>query len=137
MKVILIGHGKTGVAFKGAVEMIYGKVDDFLPLTFMPGEGIKDVETKIQNVINDSNEETLVITDLFSGTPYNAASTLALQQKVTDVVAGMSLPMLLEVALNKDKMKVADLVKMLAQDSNSYVRVLSSEVEKEEKEDDF
>lgn len=34
MKIVLIGHGHTAEAMKGAVEMIFGKVPDFYPVAF-------------------------------------------------------------------------------------------------------
>lgn len=138
MKVVLIGHGETGVAFKKAVEMIFGKADDFIPLAFNPGEGLKDVNQKIEKAIKGTNaKDVLVITDLFSGTPYNSAAGLALKGKVKDVVAGMSLPMLLEVVTKMDNTSIEDLVKTILNDAPMYTHALSNEMKKQDEEDDF
>lgn len=136
-KVILIGHGRTGVAFKEAVEMIFGQAPAFYPLEFLPGEGIKDVTCKITDVVGDTApEDVLVVADLFSGTPYNSAAQLALEGKIADVVSGMSLPMLLEVACNiqEDVTTVKDLI---MSHSDQYVKLLSQEMQNQEEEDDF
>ncbi|MDI9206154.1 PTS sugar transporter subunit IIA [Ligilactobacillus saerimneri] len=136
-KVILIGHGRTGVAFKEAVEMIFGQAPAFYPLEFLPGEGIKDVTRKITDVVGDTApEDVLVVADLFSGTPYNSAAQLALEGKIADVVSGMSLPMLLEVACNiqEDVTTVKDLI---MSHSDQYVKLLSQEMQNQEEEDDF
>ena len=135
--VILIGHGRTGVALKEAVEMIFGQAPAFYPLEFLPGEGIKDVTRKITDVVGDTApEDVLVVADLFSGTPYNSAAQLALEGKIADVVSGMSLPMLLEVACNiqEDVTTVKDLI---MSHSDQYVKLLSQEMQNQEEEDDF
>lgn len=138
MKVVLIGHGKTGVAFKKAIEMIFGKADDLIPLTFNPGEGLKDVNQKIQNAVKGIDpKDVLVITDLFSGTPYNSAAGLALKGEVKDVVAGMSLPLLLEVVTKMNNTSIEDLVKVILKDAPMYTHVLSDEMKKQNGEDDF
>lgn len=138
MEIILIGHGKTSVAFKEAIQMIFGKADNFIALTFEPGEGIEDVKNKILQVSSKfSNNQILIVTDLFSGTPYNAAADLALKEKAKDVIAGMSLPILLEIATKMTSMSIAELVQEILKDSASYTKALSCEMKKVEKEDDF
>lgn len=138
MKIILIGHGKTGVAFKEAVEMIFGKAEDFIALTFEPGEGIEDVKRKIlQAGSKFPSDQILIVTDLYSGTPYNAAAGLTLEGKAKDVIAGMSLPILLEIATKMTSASIGDLVEEILKDSASYTRALSNEMKKLEKEDDI
>ncbi len=138
MKVILIGHGKTGVAFKEAIQMIFGKAEDFIALTFEPGEGIEDVKNKILQASSKfSTDQILIVTDLFSGTPYNAAADLALNGKAKDVIAGMSLPILLEIATKMTSVSITELVQEILADSANYTTALSWEMKKIEKEDDF
>lgn len=138
MKIILIGHGKTGIAFKEAVEMIFGKAEDFIALTFEPGEGIEDVKRKIlQAGSKFPSDQILIVTDLYSGTPYNAAAGLTLEGKAKDVIAGMSLPILLEIATKMTSASIGDLVEEILKDSASYTRALSNEMKKLEKEDDI
>ncbi|RDJ93950.1 PTS sorbose transporter subunit IIC, partial [Lacticaseibacillus rhamnosus] len=65
---------------------------------------------KIISAIDPKKESsTLIITDLFSGTPYNAAAALVLKKKAAVVVAGMGLPMLLEVSVKANSIDVGQL----------------------------
>ncbi|AWN32943.1 MULTISPECIES: PTS sugar transporter subunit IIA [Lactobacillus] len=138
MKVILIGHGKTGVAFKEAVEMIFGKAENLIALTFAPGEGLKDVCNKIITASSGiPSEQILIVTDLYSGTPYNAAASLVLKGKAKDVIAGMSLPILLEIVTKMNSTSITDIVKGILQDSGTFTTALSAEMQKQEEEDDF
>lgn len=139
MNIILIGHQKTAVSMKNAVEMIFGEVKDFYPLNFLPKEGLQELTAKLEHTIKklDQSQEILVIADLFSGTPYNAASTLYLQNEVTDVIAGMSLPICLEVASQKESMSTSELVHYILNNSTTYTKALSEVLtqQQHEKED--
>ncbi|MFT8836641.1 PTS sugar transporter subunit IIA [Liquorilactobacillus satsumensis] len=140
LNIILIGHHQIAVSMKNAVEMIFGKVDEFYPITFLPQEGLQELTNKLEKILQtvDEKKETLVIADLFSGTPYNAAATLYLQHRVTDVVAGMSLPLCLEVASQKKTMNVAELVHYLLANCESYTKVLSNVLQEQQDErEDF
>ena len=138
MKVILIGHGKTGIAFKEAVEMIFGKAENLIALTFAPGEGLEDVCDKIITASSGiTSDQILIVTDLYSGTPYNAAASLVLKGKAKDVIAGMSLPILLEIVTKMNSTSITDIVKGILQDSGTFTTALSAEMQKQEEEDDF
>ncbi|KRL05079.1 PTS sugar transporter subunit IIA [Liquorilactobacillus oeni] len=138
MNIILVGHHKTAVSMKNAVEMIFGKVEDFYPVTFLPKEGLQELTAKLENTIQrlDKTREILVVADLFSGTPYNAAATLYLQHKVTDVIAGMSLPICLEIATQKDNMNTSELVHYILDNSASYTKVLSDVLQQQKNEEE-
>lgn len=139
MKIVLIGHGNTAEAMKNAVEMIFGKVSDFYPVAFLPREGLQDLMYKLEDVVKGfDSKDILVVADLFSGTPYNAAATLALKGRVSDVIAGMSLPICLEAAAQMSAMSVEELVRYLIANSASYTKALSMVVkEQNEEEDEF
>lgn len=138
MKVVLIGHDRTAEAMKGAVEMIFGNVPDFYPIAFLPKEGLQDLIVKMKAVTDNFDaKDTLVIADLFSGTPYNAAATLALKGEVKDVIAGMSLPICLEAASQMNAMTVEQLVQYLLNNSGSYTQALSVVNQKQAEEDEF
>lgn len=140
MDFILVGHGTTGIAMKNAVEMIFGESPSFYPLSFKPGEGLTDLSKKIEKTIDDhslSSDRTLVVTDLFCGTPYNVSAALAMKGKVKDVIAGMSLPICLELAQAADKGTVSETVEHIIQASPAYTRALSKELQKQPDEGDF
>lgn len=140
MNVILIGHGNTAAAMKDAVEMIFGTSPRFFPLPFVPGEGPSDITGKIEAVMTEQDlhgDETLVVTDLFGGSPYNAAATMAMKDQVSDVIAGMSLPMCLILAAVVDTSDVADAVNDVVAQAETFTRVLSVERQKVQEESDF
>ncbi len=67
---------------------------------------------KYKDIINnlDNDSKILFLVDLFGGTLFNAASILAFDNYNIDVVAGVNLPMLLEVYSNLDNSTLNELV---------------------------
>lgn len=99
--IILVAHGKLAEAMKASGEMIFGDLKSFYPIQFLVGEGLETVVDKLDQTISQlSSESVLIITDIFSGTPYNAACSYAMQHpdRKIAVLSGMSLPIVLEVA---------------------------------------
>ncbi|MFT8820942.1 MAG: PTS sugar transporter subunit IIA [Liquorilactobacillus nagelii] len=138
MKVILVGHANTAVSMKQAIEMIYGEAPDIYTLTFSPKEGLADLKVKLEKQIAGfEDEQVLVVTDLFSGTPYNAAATLAISGKVTDVIAGMSLPICLEIVPLIQSATVEQVVTTVMQNYQNYTKAFSVISKKDLEEDDL
>ncbi|MFZ2624866.1 MAG: hypothetical protein WAX29_06455 [Propionibacterium sp.] len=140
MNVILIGHGHTAAAMKEAAEMIFGSLPTFHPLSFVAGEGFDSLTEKLRTTITDNgldSEDTLIVADLFGGSPYNAAAGLALRGEVKDVVAGMSVPMCLILAQGAAKWDVAKAVGQITKQAPLFTRTLSAELLKKNDESDF
>jgi PTS system sorbose-specific IIA component len=138
LKVILVGHANTAVSMKQAIEMIYGEAPDIYTLTFSPKEGLADLKVKLEKQIAGfEDEQVLVVTDLFSGTPYNAAATLAISGKVTDVIAGMSLPICLEIVPLIQSATVEQVVTTVMQNYQNYTKAFSVISKKDLEEDDL
>ena len=61
------------------------------------------MESKISEGIDKLNEDgVLILTDIAGGTPFKLASVLSLNKANVKVVAGMNLPMVLEVISERE-----------------------------------
>lgn len=102
MNIILSGHGNVAFEMKKSIEMIAGQYPNLSAITFEPGEGIDELKNKYLQIINKANtKQFIIITDIFGGSPYNAATILAMQLGNIEVLSGLSLPLCLEL-LNLD-----------------------------------
>ena len=93
--------------------MVYGEDENCHVVTFLPGEGGEHLVEKYNAIIATlpENEPVLFLVDLFGGSPYNAAARVASERgDNTDIVTGISLPMLLEVLDAKDGSSLPELV---------------------------
>ncbi len=98
--IILCGHGEFSTGVLSASNMIFGEQENLSAITFNQSEGLEDLKEKYESLI-DLDEETLIMVDLFGGSPYNAAAQVAYGKDNIDIVTGLNLPMLLEVLSNR------------------------------------
>lgn len=97
--IIIVAHGSLAGALLNTSEQIAGKQEQIVALAFAPGEDVVELQLRIQEAIKqvDQSQGVLVLVDLLGGSPYNAAALVAMQQPGIEVVAGVNVPMLLEI----------------------------------------
>ena len=109
--IIIVTHSNFAEGIKNSVEMIAGKQDNFTAINFENGEDIEDLKNRI---IQKAEEYTsngldiIYVTDLKGATPFNACLYVS-TQIWGPVVAGLCLPILLELVLTRDTMEIEDL----------------------------
>ena len=111
--IIVATHGKFSEEIVNSAAMVYGEDENCHVVTFLPGEGGEHLVEKYNAIIAPlpENEPVLFLVDLFGGSPYNAAVRVASERgDNTDIVTGISLPMLLEVLDAKDGATLPELV---------------------------
>ncbi|QIM69413.1 mannose/fructose/sorbose PTS transporter subunit IIA [Basfia succiniciproducens] len=109
---IVATHGKFSQEIVNSAAMVFGEDENTHVVTFLPGEGGDDLVAKYKAIIATlpENEPVLFLVDLFGGSPYNAAARVAAEYENSDIVTGISLPMLLEVLDAKDGASLPELV---------------------------
>ena len=101
--IIVSGHGQLSTGLLDAFEMIFGHDDKIVAVPFLKGEGIPQLQEKYQAVMaRFPDDNILFLVDVFGGTPYNSAVQLVFDHPAADVVTGVNLPMLLELAATKE-----------------------------------
>ena len=96
--IIVAAHGESAPALLKTAGMILGNFENVHPVTFLPGQGPEDLIEEYTRIVEASEaEETLLLVDLFGGSPYNAGAQFAATREGVDVVSGVNVPMLIEV----------------------------------------
>ena len=137
---LIIGtHGSFSKELINSAELIYGKLENVSYITFLPGEGQKDLIDKYNTIINklDKDSEVLFLVDLFGGSPFNAASMLSIENDNMDVVTGVNLPMLLEVYSNIDNSSIEELVSIAVNSAQKSICSLKKSIDLNREEDDL
>ena len=111
--IILGTHGKFSLELLKSSEMIFGKQENIECITFETGESADDLVKKYEIAIEklDIKEGLLFMVDLFGGSPFNAASRIAITKDDIDIVSGVNLPMLLEVFASRDFNTLDEVIK--------------------------
>jgi PTS system mannose-specific IIA component len=123
--ILLLTHAPLGQAFIAAVAHVFrGPTERFEAIDVAADEDTHAVNLRAKEAIErlDDGDGVLVITDIKGGTPANCCGSLAIAGHV-EVIAGISLPMLLRaITYRRDTLDVV--VEMaLAGAQNGAVRV--------------
>jgi len=104
-KVILISHNDFAEGLRKALEMIMGNLSQLKAYGLQEGENPDLLIQKIRQEIAPS-EQVIILADIFGGSMCNSALRLLDMENVT-LVAGMNLPLAMEIILMKPKTKEA------------------------------
>lgn len=123
---ILVTHGRLAEEFVHAMEHVVGTQTDVATVCIGPHDDMearrKEIALAIKKV--DSGNGTVILTDLFGGTPSNLAISL-LQKGKTEVIAGINLPMLIRLAGARKTMKLPEAVAAARDAGRNYITIAS------------
>lgn len=136
ISVIVGTHGIFSEEILKSAEMIFGSQENVGSVTFNPGEGIDSLVEKYNNLINrlDSKEGVLFMVDLFGGSPFNAASIIAMKNENMEIVTGVNLPMILEVLGSREFSNLQELVQIALSSGKDAIKMLTKNAEIDEEE---
>lgn len=135
MKVIVVSHGSYARGLVDTVQMIAGKQEDLEAFGLESEESVDILKEKIRQSIEQASqeEEILILTDIFYGSPFNTVISLMPEYDLYHVT-GINLPLMMEVIMGRISGKHAEeICKELlkaAPDTVRDVRELYKEVEK-------
>ena len=97
--IVVVTHGQLARELVAAAEMIIGEIPNVTAVSIGWHESPDDAQREIEDAIGraDSGKGTVVLTDMFGGTPSNLSMTL-LEKGRVEVVTGVNLPMLIRLA---------------------------------------
>lgn len=98
--IILISHGSMAEGVKASLEMIVGKQDHVHVVALTPDGDNRQFEKELLKKMKALNGSSLIIADLLGGTPCNVALSNYLESENVEIIAGMSLPLVIEATLN-------------------------------------
>nr|HID12204.1 PTS sugar transporter subunit IIA [Anaerolineae bacterium] len=101
-----------------------GPIERLFSVPLLPDESPEGFGEKLATALQDiEGEETLVLIDLFGGTPYNIAARQVLKENI-ECVTGVNLPMLLELVMSRDDATLAELAEAIAQAGQEAIKNL-------------
>jgi len=140
MVAIVVGtHGNFSRELIRTCEMILGKIKNIGAVTLEPGESADDLVEKYKSTIKslDAKGGVVFITDLFGGSPYNAACKIAMEKDNIGVVAGVNLSMALEV-FSLQNLTVEEIVEIAQTSGQQGIRAFNKiDVHHNEGEEDL
>lgn len=136
---IIIGtHGNLAGELMKSSEMICGLRCNIAAVGFEPGESVDGLVNRYQDALSqlDLTDGVLFLTDLFGGSPYNAACRIAVRNPNTSIVTGVNLPMLLEVCQLAGT-SLVELVNIVQSAGKEGIRIFQQVVPQHGKEEEL
>ena len=123
---ILVTHGRLAEEFVHAMEHVVGEQPDVATICIGPSDDMEARRREIANAIKrvDTGSGSVILTDLFGGTPSNLAISLMKAGK-TEVIAGINLPMLIRLAGARKTMSLMDAVVAAREAGRNYITIAS------------
>lgn len=112
ISVILACHGRLAQELLNSANMLFGTTEKVWTVDFKVGEGLESLKKKYTDILKqtEENSQVLILTDIFGGSPYNAAAELAAgSQGRIEVIAGTNLSILIETLSQRRLMGLEEL----------------------------
>ncbi len=113
--ILIVSHCDIGKELINAAELIVGHIEaiDCVSITqsVESEELLKLISQKIKEL--DKGEGVIILTDMLGGTPCNISLPFLEKEKV-EVLAGVNLPMLIEIAKDREGISLEELSKKAA-----------------------
>ena len=114
-QIILAAHDDLACALIRTVEAIAGAQPDLLCVGLSAGEDVPAFRGRLVALLNP-DQPALILVDLPGGTPWNVASSIALNgAPAVRVVSGVNLSMVLEAALLRQGLDIDQLAQLARQ----------------------
>lgn len=94
-KILLLTHGGWGLKLVDSLKMILGEINCCHEIPLLPEYTLADYLSLVNEYVDTISKDSIIITDMFGGTPTNVAAKIA-NEKGVKVICGLNAPMLLE-----------------------------------------
>jgi PTS system mannose-specific IIA component len=123
---ILVTHGRLADEMVNAMQHVVGRQEAVETVCIEPDDDMEQRRQEIAAAIArvDTGEGTIILTDLFGGTPSNLAISL-MNAGTVEVIAGINLPMLVRLAKARTCMTVREAVAAARDAGRNYITVAS------------
>lgn len=119
IKIVIATHNGLGRAYLETLELIMGKQGNIEVVEVNLNTQLDELKKVIKNDIDDTSG-TLILTDMFGGTPSNISIPFLVKDKV-EIVFGLNLPMLLTAVSKRDKLKLSELAEISAKSGKDSI----------------
>ncbi|HGM3507529.1 TPA: PTS sugar transporter subunit IIA [Clostridioides difficile] len=124
--IIIAAHGNMAKAMLESAELIVGKQEKVETLGLNHGDSIDEFSRRLEEGIEKyKGEGVLILLDFYGGTPFNTSAVVInkfAKECELECLTGVNLPMLLELFLNRDTMKLKDLKNLCTQVGMSGIK---------------
>ena len=138
---IVTGHGNFASGLTSSLKLIAGEPKNYVAVDFLESYSVDDLERELTKALDELKdcEGVLVLSDLGGGSPFKTAVMVGLvtPRGNVEVVAGTTLPMLIEVNMGRQFVEELGMLTEMAMNTgkDQVVRYEFKPVQQEEPTD--
>ncbi len=118
---VLVTHSGLANALIKAATMISGELEATRAVELHADDPPEELLGRITAALEQvGGENTIIMTDMFGGTPSNAAMSF-LQEGQVEVLTGVNLPMVIEFFLRRERMEIQELCASLVKNGRESI----------------
>ena len=127
--IVLVTHGRLAQEIIAAMEHMVGPQPQLRAVCIGPEDDVERRQREIAAAANsvDTGSGTVLVTDMYGGTPCNLALTLLQRDKI-EVLAGANLPSLIKLIDIRGKLPLEQAVKEAIDAGRKYMRAGSADL---------
>lgn len=127
--IVLVTHGRLAQEIIAAIEHMVGPQQQLRGISIGPDDDVERRQREIAAAAKsvDTGQGTVLVTDMYGGTPCNLALTLLERGKI-EVLAGANLPSLIKLADVRSKLPLEQAVKEAIDAGRKYMRAGSADL---------
>ena len=125
--IVLVSHGNMAEGMMDAARMIVGEMEGVVSVSLKEMDAVEDLMGRVETALKevDKGDGVLILVDAFGASPFNASARLAMNRKDIEVITGMNLPMLLELAVQREGQDLAAVTQIALEAGTTSIRTLS------------
>lgn len=137
IKFLLASHGDLADGINSSLQIIMGKQENVLTLCAYKEEKF-DLKKEVAQIIRElsCDDELIVITDLFGGSINNEFMS-NLDKKKFHLIAGLNLPLVVELIANQSEEDVERLIDVALKNSKESIKYCNKLVYTVEEDEEF
>ncbi len=124
--IIIITHGNLALELKSAMEYILGIQKNIEIISIKSDDDLEIKKADLEEIIEKVNENigTIILTDMFGGTPSNLAMSFLEVGKV-EIISGVNLPMLVKLIGLRDSNDLQKVAQESKESAQKYISIAS------------
>jgi PTS system mannose-specific IIA component len=125
--IVIVTHGTMSEGLLDAARMIVGEQEGIVGVGLLECDDVESLMERVAQAVQqvETGDGTLVLVDVFGASPFNASARLAMAGGNLEVLTGVSLPMVLELAVQREGQSLQELVELAREAGASGIKTLS------------
>lgn len=129
--IVVSGHLNFASGVQSAVRAIAGEQEQMQFVDFVESMSTDELEAQLRKAAAEVNsgKGVLFLTDIPGGSPSNRATAIMMDTEQVEVIGGANLPMIANVAFERDGVELNELVEILLEIGTSCIQDMRQQLE--------